>query len=148
MKAVLILPLVALILCAKPKVEVKDGAINGAPIITEICMEETKFKITRIVITPEEIIKGEDIGIQVEGEALENMHIVNLHISTTLNGLEIFVDDKPQEAELEEGDKFTWGYDAHVPTFTPAGSWDVIVTLVTDTGETVSCLKVHWDMEE
>lgn len=152
MKAIFLIPLLVLGFCTKPSFHLKkfspEEADNGAKITVKICMDETLFKVTRYVVEPQEIIKGDSLSIKVQGEALEPMTIVNLHISTKLNGFEIFVDDKPQEGDpLEEGDKFEWTYTAYVPTIVPPGAWDVYATLITDKGETVSCLLVHWDME-
>ncbi len=153
MKTLCLITLFALTFCAKPLFDVTKfhkmvTSDNGAKITTSLCQEEVKMQVTRMAVEPEEIIKGEDIGITVQEEALESLVIKNLHVSAIYNGFEIYFDDRDQEmTELEEGDLFEWGYDAHVPTFTPAGAWNIYLTLQTDTDESVTCVLVHWDME-
>lgn len=120
----------------------------GAKITTKICMEETKFKITRTAITPEEIIKGDDIAMKVMGEAQEDLVIKSLFVQAKFNDVNIFSDLKDQgSVELEDGDSFTYDYSASVPSFTPAGSWNIYLYLKNDKNENISCLLCHFDME-
>lgn len=153
MKAVLFVALVALSFCADGplfdlKSLMKAAVLKGAKIDLSICMEETRFKITRTAVTPEEIIKGDDIALKAQGQALENLVIKNLHLITKYNGADIFVDDKDQGSkEVPAGQTHSFSYTASVPSFTPSGSWDIYLYLQNDKDENVSCLLAHFDME-
>lgn len=154
MRTICLLTLLALSFCAKDLFDVSKfhemvKSYNGAKITTEICIEETHLQVIRLAVEPDEIIKGEDIGITVQQEALESLIIKNLHVSAIYNGFEIFYDDKDQDmTELEEGDLFEWEYLTHVPTFVPAGEWNIYLYLETDTDQKVSCVLVHWVIED
>ena len=152
-KTLVVLALIAFVACADGPlfdvtkfldVEVDEG---GAPITTEVCMEETKFKILKAVINPTEIIKGSDINIKVQGTALEDLVMKNLNLVTKYNGAEIFTDNKDQGGKaVPTGSKFVYSYTASVPTCTPAGEWDIYLNLQNDADEVVSCLKAHFTM--
>lgn len=120
---------------------------EGAKIETEICMDETIFKIGRISIKPEEIIKGQDINFKAQGTALKDIIIKNLHLITKYNDEVIFEDNKDQGSKaVAEGGKFVFSYVASVPSFTPSGSWDIYLYLQNENDEDISCLKAHFDM--
>ena len=152
-KVFIVLALVFAVSCADgPLFDVYqflDQEVNGegVPITTEICMEETKFKILKTAINPSEIIKGQDINIKVQGQALVDLTMKNLNLVTKYNGADIFTDNKDQGGKaVPTGDKFQYQYTASVPTFTPAGEWDIYLKLENDDDEVVSCLKAHFTM--
>ena len=152
-KAILALLIVAVSCADGPLFDITqflDVSVNGlkVPIVTSICMDETKFQILKQVITPEEITKGEDIAIKVQGAALVDVVIKNLNLVTQYNGADIFTDNKDQgNTAVSAGEKYVYSYTASVPTFTPAGTWDIYLKLQDTNDEVISCLKAQFVME-
>ena len=119
---------------------------NGEPIVTEKCQEETSFTVDKIKITPDTITKGEEITIKVQGTALVDLSLKNFHIVTNYNGTTIYTTDKAVEKTLAPGESYIFDYSAAVPGFIPSGDWEIYVTLVTTTGDSVACIKASFTM--
>lgn len=123
-----------------------DIELNGAPVTTQICCDEKRFKLIKTVLKPEEIVKGGEILIKVQGVALETLYVKKLRLVTKYNGGDIFTDNKAIEKSLPEGQKLVYDYTASIPTFTPSGSWDIYIYLMDDKDVEIHCLKAHFDM--
>ena len=151
MKKFFLLIVIAIATCKRESADLNkflQEPKNGAKVIVSKCMEETKFKITRIKVTPEEVIKGDNIAMKVQGQALEEVTMKDLKVIAHYNGAEIFSEVKDQGGKVVPvGGKFTFEYTQSVPTFTPVGSWDINLYLRNDKDEDVSCILAHFDIE-
>ena len=149
MKSVLLVLLLAVLLCQEKTTGINKflEMKNGAKVTVSKCMAETKLKILRIIVTPSEIIKGDDISLKVQIRALEDITIKSLNVIAHYNGVKIFEDTKDQGKLLKKGEKFIYSYVQSVPTFTPSGAWDVNLYLKNEKDENINCLLCHFDIE-
>jgi hypothetical protein len=118
---------------------------DDADISVKDCGDGVNYpiSITDSKVSPTKLVKGQDIQIKVKGVALEDTEVTNLHLDTLFNGSSIFKDDKPQSfGKVAAGGEVVYAYSASVPSFTPAGNWDITMNLQDSSKKNVSCLKV------
>ena len=72
----------------------------------------------------------------------------SLNLVTQYNGADIFTDNKDQgNTAVSAGEKYVYSYTASVPTFTPAGTWDIYLKLQDSNDKVISSLKCQFVME-
>lgn len=119
---------------------------DGSPVSAESCDDIGVFRLTRMIIDPETVEKGQSIRIKVLGVFLQNVILKKLHLETFYNGGVIFTDDVDKgNTEQSEG-TYAYDYEASVPTFVPSGHWEIFLHLLNEKEEKLSCVKVSFDM--
>ena len=117
---------------------------NGYPVNLEICDDQSNLKVLKNKVTPPEIEWGQDVTLKSQVLAMKKLSIQKLKLITKYNGSDIFTDERDFVKEVEESEKFVYTYTASVPSFTPAGEWDIYLHLVDADGNKLSCLKAHF----
>jgi hypothetical protein len=118
---------------------------DGAPVTLEQCLDDPVFEITKMVVTPDSVIKGQNIKIKVMGIMTTQQTVSKLHLDTFYNGKTIYTDNVDKGSSVVEG-VYTYDYEASVPTFTPAGKWEIYVYLLNTADEKLSCVKAAFTM--
>jgi hypothetical protein len=119
---------------------------EGSPITLEACPDQTFFKPTRTTVTPTEVQKGQSIRMKVMGVFLQDVVVGKLHLDTYYNGGVIFTDNVDKGNTPQKKGTYAYDYEASVPTFVPSGKWEILVTLLSDKDEKLSCLKASFEM--
>lgn len=119
---------------------------DGFPVTSSVCMEEKVFKKTQLTIDPSSIQKGKSIKIKVVGAMLQASTVQKLHLDTYYNGGVIFTADVDQKnVEVKKGSMWGYNYEASVPTFTPAGKWEIFVYVINSANEKIHCVKCEFE---
>lgn len=119
---------------------------EGAPISFEI-VEENSCSITRYQAKPEAIVPGGSIEFKMQYQALQAVNIASLDLDVLNNGVSLFTDKVAINKSYAESEKDVTGYTAAIPSFCPAGSWDIMLYLKDDAGSNAAILKAHFDIE-
>ena len=120
---------------------------GGSPVELSSCLDNPTFIILNKKVDPTEIMKGQSIKIKVLGQMKEQTTVQKLHLVTLYNDGVIFEDNVDKKNEVvPKGGKYIYEYEASVPTFTPAGEWNIYLYLVNSENVNVSCLKAHFSM--
>jgi len=93
-----------------------------------------------MAVTPDSIIKGQSIKIKVMGIVTTEQTLSKLHLDTMYNGQSIYTDNVDKASAVVKG-IYTYEYEASVPTFTPAGNWEIYIYLLNSAEEKLSCVK-------
>lgn len=119
---------------------------EGVPVTLEECMDKPIFKITKMNVTPKEVIKGQNIKIKVGGVMLSEQIVNRLDLKTFFNDGLIYEDkvDK-KDVQVKKG-AYAYDYEASVPGFTPSGKWEIFVKLINKAEEEISCVKASFTM--
>lgn len=118
---------------------------DGYPITLSDCMENPSFKVTQKVVDPPALIKGQGIKIKVGGVMVQETVISKLHLDTYFNGKVIYTNDVDKKNTLVPKGKWAYDYEAAVPTFTPAGHWEIFIYVVDGKATNISCIKAVFD---
>jgi len=94
----------------------------GNPVTTKDCLASSIFKVSKINLNPTELIKGQNIHIKVIGAMMQDEVVSKLHIEA-----------------------FYYEYEVGIPTFVPAGHWDIYIYVLNDKGEKLNCLQALFD---
>jgi hypothetical protein len=119
---------------------------DGSPVSVEPCEDTGLFKITRMTVDPTEIVKGQSIRIKVLGVFLQDVTISKLHLDTLYNGGVIFTDNVDKGNTPQKKGTYAYDYEASVPTFVPSGKWEILINLLNDKEEKLSCVKATFEM--
>lgn len=133
----------------------KQGTLNtflalagdGYPIILTDCMENPSFKVTQKVVDPPALIKGQSIKMKIGGVMLQDTVVSKLHLDTYFNGKIIYTNDVDKKNVAIPKGKWAYDYEASVPTFTPAGHWEIFIYIVDDKATNISCVKAVFDSD-
>ncbi len=118
---------------------------DGYPVSLSECMENPIFKISQKVVDPPELIKGQGIKIKVGGVMVREIVVSKLHLDTFFNGKVIYTNDVDKKNVTVPKGKWAYDYEASVPTFTPAGHWEIFIYIVDGSGTNISCIKASFD---
>lgn len=118
---------------------------DGYPVSISDCMENPVFKITQKVVDPPTLIKGQSIKIKAGGVMIQDEIVQKIHLDTYFNGKVIYTNDVDKKnLEVKKG-KWAFDYEASVPTFTPAGHWEIFVYVVDKNNTNLACIKAVFD---
>ena len=118
---------------------------EGYPVTISDCLENPTFKITQKVVDPPTLIKGSSIKIKAGGVMIQDEVIQKIHLDTYFNGKVIYTNEVDKKnLEVKKG-KWAFDYEASVPTFTPAGHWEIFVYVVDKSNTNLSCIKAIFD---
>ena len=118
---------------------------EGYPVTVSDCLENPVFKITQKVVDPPTLIKGQSIKIKAGGVMTQDEVVQKIHLDTYFNGKVIYTNDVDKKnLEVKKG-KWAFDYEASVPTFTPAGHWEIFVYIVDKANNNISCIKAVFD---
>ena len=118
---------------------------EGSP-ITFTIIEENTCQITRYQAKPEAIIPGGSIEFKMQFTALEDIDIKELNLVTENNGVVLFTDNTPISKSYNSGEKDVTGYTTVIPSFCPAGSWDIYLYIKDVDGNNACTLLAHFDV--
>jgi hypothetical protein len=116
----------------------------GNPVTTQDCLPASIFKVSKINLNPTELIKGQNIHIKVIGAMMQDEVVSKLHIDAFLNGSSIYNQDVVKNQEVKKG-LWYYEYEVGIPTFVPAGHWDIYIYVLNDKGEKLNCLQALFD---
>jgi len=118
---------------------------DGYPVTISDCLENPIFKITQKVVNPPTLVKGQSIKIKAGGVMTQDEVLQKIHLDTYFNGKVIYTNDVDKKNfEVKKG-KWAFDYEASVPTFTPAGHWEIFMYIVNKDGTNLSCIKAVFD---
>jgi len=117
--------------------------LKDSPITIVDCLPGSVLRLTNIKVTPTELQKGKPISMKAVGVFTAASDVTNLHISANLNGQEIFKNDVAKASHQNPG-PYMFSYDNNVPTFTPAGHWEVYVWCMNGDNK-LACIKATFD---
>lgn len=118
---------------------------DGYPVTVEDCLDNPTFKPTQRVVDPPNLVKGKSIRIKIGGVMLQDVVLSKLHLDTFYNGKTIYTDDVDKKNLAIKKGRWAYDYEASVPTFTPAGHWEIRLYLVDTDNKNLSCLKATFD---
>lgn len=118
---------------------------EGYPVTVSDCMENPIFKITQKVVDPPTLIKGQSIKIKAGGVMIQDEIVKKIHLDTYFNGSVIYTNDVDKKNLGVKKGKWAFDYEASVPTFTPAGHWEIFIYVVDKDNNNLSCLKAVFD---
>jgi hypothetical protein len=118
----------------------------GAPVNVSQCLDKPILQITKMTVDPKEIIKGSDIRIKVVGIMLSEQTVSKLHLDTYYNNDVIYTEDVDKKNVVVKKGTYGFDYTASVPSFTPAGNWEIFLNLLNAAGDTLSCVKATFIM--
>lgn len=116
----------------------------GNPVTTKDCLPGGMFQITKVNLNPTELIKGQNIHIKAIGAMMQDENVSNLHIDALLNGSPIYNQDIAKNQQVKKG-LWYYEYEVGVPTFVPAGHWDIYIYVLNDKGDKLNCLQAQFD---
>lgn len=104
--------------------------------------EGSIFNIQEVTITPPSLIKGQPINIRVDGRMLSDEKVRKIYIEASLDGKLQPVPIKKLSDDVSIGDDYGFSYDASVPSFVPAGNFDIKLYLLNDAEERLASMNV------
>ena len=119
---------------------------EGSPVSAESCDDIGVFRMTRMIIDPTTVEKGQSIRMKVLGIFLQDVVLKKIHLETFYNGGVIFTDDVDKGNSPQSQGSYAYDYEASVPTFVPSGHWEIFLHLLNEKDEKLSCIKVSFDM--
>jgi hypothetical protein len=157
LKVIALIFVISFVSC-DPVNEFLDNVIQGLQFLADVtkpieeegtitltdCSSNPIFKITGMKVKPNKIEKGGSMSILVVGKMLEEEHVKELAITTTLNEKPIFADSAAKDAVVAEGKTWKFDYTASVPTFVPAGNWNTQLRLKNTEGVELCCVSASW----
>ena len=118
---------------------------DGSP-ITFTVVEENTCQITRYQAKPDSVVPGSSNEFKMQFSPLQDIYIKELYLDTQNNGVSLFTDHVAIGKSYTTGEKDVVGYSATIPSFCPAGSWDIYLYLIDGDGNTAATLLVHFDV--
>lgn len=122
------------------------SAPNGAKIEYEKCVEENKFVLSEIVISPDTVVKGQKMSVTGTGTALVDLSLKKVHMVVKLGSATLATEDKAIEKTVVAGEATSFEYSGTVPKILFSGNYEITATLLTTSGETVSCIKAKFSI--
>jgi len=76
---------------------------------------------------------------------IQDQIVQKIHLDTYFNGKVIYTQDVDKKnLEVKKG-KWAFDYEASVPTFTPAGHWEIFIYVVNNENANLSCIKAIFE---
>ena len=121
---------------------------DGYPITLGECSQDNPiFKVTQKAVDPPALIKGQGIRIKVGGVMTQDTVVSKLHLDTFFNGKVIYTNEVDKKNAAVPKGKWAYDYEASVPTFTPAGHWEIFIYIVDNNQKNISCIKAMFDTD-
>lgn len=126
------------------------GAANlkagGKVVIDELnCDSSLKFTNGKVKVNPDSIPKGGSADIKVQGISSVDVNISKLDIIAYLNDEKAYETTDNIKGLAEAGKDFVYEYKAKIPSFVPTGHFVIYLSLISDSNEKLSCMKVSFD---
>ena len=119
---------------------------ENVAVIVEQCLVKPIFQITKILLDPNNVIKGQNIRTKIVGVMQSDQSINRLHLETFFNGSSIFTDNVDKKNIFIKKGTYGYEYETSVPTFTPSGLWEIYLYLINESGNNLSFLKMSFSM--
>ena len=106
-----------------------------------------QFDESSTTYSPNPIVKGTDLKLNLDGIVSDPMEITNIHVHVDWNGSTLYDEDLPQDNKYDSTYAYTVGW--NVPSYAPSGHYDVTIT---GTGNaegvtgTVMCVNAQMDL--
>merc|ERR1712096_525925 len=123
----------------------------GKVIISE-CMENAPLQLSADKVTPEVIVKGEDINIKVIGTMIQDAEMDKLHVITYFTGKsKSKLDERDgaiEQKKVAAGEDYHYEFTAPVPKIVPIGLFEIFMNLLAKDGTQLQCLKATFQTTE
>jgi hypothetical protein len=119
---------------------------DGSKIKLEECSDNPIYKPLNKKVTPDSIIKGENLTIKVNGVFLSDQHVQDLNIVTFKDGTKMDEQTIDKSVDKKKNEHWVWEYGSFVPAFVPAGHWETFIRLRDADHKELCCIKASWDI--